>query len=70
MVAAEAVADGIDIFGGSLEELVSHDAVGFVETDAGVFKAVIGVWYRACGEHNTVDADGFVRRAGFEDDTL
>ncbi len=70
VVAAETVADGIDIFGSGLEIFVGHNAAGFVGADAGVFEPAVGAGFGAGSQHNAINADHFVFGSGFEDDAF
>ena len=55
---AEAITDGVDVFGGSFKEFVGGNAGVFV-FDASVFEAEVEIWLAAGGENDIVDADHF-----------
>ena len=46
MMATGAIAEGVDVFGSSMEKFVNDDT-GFFIGDAGVFEAKVGVWLGA-----------------------
>ena len=65
--AADTIADGVDVFGGSFEEFVDGDASFFV-FDAGVFETKINVGETAGGKGDFFDADHFFGGSVAEDD--
>ncbi len=67
--AANAIADSIDVFNGSVEIFIDGDAGVFV-FDAGVFKTVIEDRFTASGEDDAIDANELFGACVAEDDAF
>ena len=67
--AADTIADGIDVFGGSFEIFVDFDT-GIGEFDVSVFEPAVEIWLIAGGKGNFFDAHHFLSGAVAEDNVF